>query len=63
MQNFFSYPLKLEDMSTSSQKYKLKATSEDLEYIAEIMKVPSIKKFFATSEETNFISKYLLYSP
>ena len=47
MQNLFSYSLKLEDMSTSTQKYKLKATPEELEYITEIMKVPAVKKFDA----------------
>ena len=47
MQNLFSYPLKLEDMSPSTQKYKLKATPKELEYITEIMKVPSVKSFNA----------------
>ena len=47
MQNLFSYPLKLEDMSSSTQKYTLKASSDELEYITEIMKVPSVKSFNA----------------
>ncbi len=47
MQNLFSYPLKLEDMSSSTQKYKLKANKQELEYITEIMKVPAVKSFAA----------------
>ncbi len=48
MQKNFSYPLKLEDIKQSVQKYKLKASKEDLAYIAEVMKVPAVKSF--TSE-------------
>lgn len=47
MQNIFSYPLKLEDMSSSNQKYKLEANEKELEYITEVMKVPSVKRFSA----------------
>ena len=47
MQNLFSYPLKLEDMSSSTQKFELNADEKELEYIAEVMKVPAIKKFSA----------------
>ena len=47
MQNLFSYPLKLEDMSSSTQKYSLKASAKELEYITEIMKVPAVKSFSA----------------
>ena len=47
MQNLFSYPLKLEDMSSSIQKYKLKANNQELENITEVMKVPSVKSFSA----------------
>lgn len=47
MQNLFSYPLKLEDMSSSTQKYELKASAEELEYITEVMKVPAVKSFSA----------------
>ena len=47
MQNLFSYPLKLEDMSSSTQKYKLNANKQELDYVAEVMKVPSVKKFNA----------------
>ena len=47
MQNLFSYPLKLEDMSPSIQKYKLNANEQQLKNITEIMKVPSVKSFSA----------------
>jgi uncharacterized metal-binding protein YceD (DUF177 family) len=47
MQNLFSYPLKLEDMSSSTQKYILKADNNELNYITEIMKVPAVKGFKA----------------
>ena len=47
MQNLFSYPLKLEDMSSSTQKFELNADEKELKYIAEVMKVPAIKKFSA----------------
>lgn len=45
MQNLFSYPLKIEDMSALTQNYKLKANNEELKYITEIMQVPNIKRF------------------
>ena len=47
MQNLFSYPLKLEDMSQATQKYVLKANPKELEYITELMKVPAVKSFSA----------------
>ena len=47
MQNVFSYPLKLEDMSQQTKQYKLEATKDDLRYITEIMQVPAVKSFEA----------------
>ena len=47
MQNVFSYPLKLEDMSSATQKYTLKANAKELEFITELMQVPSVKTFTA----------------
>ena len=47
MQNVFSYPLKLEDMSQQTKQYKIKATTEELDYITEIMQVPAVKSFEA----------------
>ncbi len=45
MQKDFSYSLKLEDIKQSVQKYTLRANKEELEYIAQIMKVPAVKGF------------------
>ena len=47
MQNVFSYPLKLEDMSAAVKKYNLKADTDDLTYIKELMNVPGVKSFEA----------------
>ena len=47
MQNLFSYPLKLEDMSTAVRRYELNASPQELEFVAGIMKVPSVKSFTA----------------
>ena len=47
MQNVFSYPLKLEDMSTGVKQYKIQATSDELHHITEIMQVPEVKSFEA----------------
>ena len=47
MQNLFSYPLKLEDMSSATQKYVLKANKNNLEYITNVMQVPAVKSFTA----------------
>ncbi len=47
MQNLFSYPLKLEDMSASVQTYNLQASDDELKYITEIMQVPAVKSFNA----------------
>ena len=45
MQNLFTYPLKLEDMSSSVKKYKLTANEQELKFITEVMKVPSVNSF------------------
>ena len=45
MQNLFSYPLKLEDMGSATQKYTLNATGAELDYIGKILKLPSVKSF------------------
>ena len=47
MQNVFSYPLKLEDMSAGVKQYKIQATSDELHDITEIMQVPEVKSFEA----------------
>ena len=60
MQNLFSYPLKLEDMSSSTQKYVLKADGKELEYITEIMKVPAVKSFCAELNVKLFKKEHLV---
>lgn len=47
MQNLFSYPLKIDDLSSAPRKYKLKAEGKQLDYITEVLKVVSTKKFEA----------------
>lgn len=47
MQNLFTYPLKLEDMSQAAHTYKLKASADELKFITEVMKVPAVKNFAA----------------
>lgn len=47
MQNLFSYPLKLEDMSAAVQNYRLRAQKDELAYITELMKVPAVLGFEA----------------
>lgn len=47
MQNFFSYPIVVDELSQFEKKYHLKAAPEELEYLAEVLKVPSVKSFKA----------------
>lgn len=47
MQNLFSYPLKLEDMSTGVQTFRLEADTKQLAGIAAVMQVPAVKSFCA----------------
>lgn len=50
MQNLFSCPLKIEDLTAAVRHYKLKADDKQLEYITNILKVPSVKSFEAEME-------------
>jgi len=45
MQNNFSYPLKLEDISSAPKQFNINASPKELNYIAEILKVPAVKSF------------------
>ena len=47
MQKIFSYPLVVDDISTSEKEYKLQATPAQCQYIAEIFKVSEVKSFQA----------------
>lgn len=48
MQNLFSYPIAVDELSSAARKYEIKATPKDLEYLAEVLKVPSVKNCVAT---------------
>ncbi len=50
MQNLFSYPLKIEDLTAAIRHYNLKADDKQLKYITDILKVPSVKSFEAEME-------------
>lgn len=47
MQNLFSYPLIVDELSVGEKKYELKASAEDLEFLKEVLKVQSVKAFRA----------------
>ena len=50
MQNLFSYPLYVEDMGSGAKLYKLEATTKQLAYITEGLKVDGVKSFKAEIE-------------
>lgn len=47
MQKNFSYPLTVEDIAPAEKKYSLAANGKDLEFLAEVLKVPAVKAFSA----------------
>lgn len=47
MQKNFSYPLKIEDLTQNEQQYHLQASSSELEFLKEILKVEEVKSFEA----------------
>ena len=47
MQNFFSYPIVVDELSQFEKKYTLKASDKELLYLAEVLKVPSVRSFDA----------------
>lgn len=47
MQNFFSFPILIDELSQFEKKFNLKAKEEDLAYLAEVLKVPAVKSFSA----------------
>lgn len=47
MQNLFSYPLVVDELTPSVKKYHLAARKEELPYITEILKVPAVKSLQA----------------
>ena len=60
MQNVFSYPLIVDDISTSEKKYTIKADTKQLSHIKDILKVPDIVSlnailFTELSRSTNLL--------
>lgn len=47
MQNLFSYPLIVEDLTAVVKKYSLEANKQERDYITEVLKVVGTKKFKA----------------
>ncbi len=47
MQSKFSYPLKLEDISSTSKEYHLQTSPKELSYISKELKLPGVKSFEA----------------
>lgn len=47
MQNLFSYPIIIDELTPSEKKYSLKANNQDLAYLKEILKVEDVKSFSA----------------
>lgn len=47
MQNLFSYPIVVDELSASEKKYNLIADKQGLEYLKEVLKVESVKSFAA----------------
>lgn len=47
MQNLFSYPIMVDDLTTASKSFQLQADKAQLAYIAEVLKVVSAQKFSA----------------
>ena len=43
MQNLFSYPIEVDGLSASVKKYRIEASSKDLVYLTEVLKVPAVK--------------------
>ncbi len=48
MQNVFSIPLIVDDISIAEKKYNVSATKEELQYLQEALKVPGVKELKAT---------------
>lgn len=49
MQNLFSYPIIVDELGNAPKKFSLKAAKEDLVYLAEVLKVVSVKSFEGTA--------------
>ncbi len=47
MQNLFSYPIVVDELTASEKKYHLEANNQDLDYLKEVLKVENVKSFSA----------------
>ena len=47
MQNLFSYPLVVDELSAAQRRYKFKADEKELKFIADVLKVVDAKSFEA----------------
>ena len=47
MQNLFSYPLIVDELTAATKEYHLEAKKEELPYITEVLMVPSVKSLKA----------------
>ena len=47
MLNFFAYPIVVDELSRFEKKYTLTASEKERAYLAEVLKVPSVKSFEA----------------
>lgn len=47
MQNLFSYPLVVDELSAAQRRYKFKAEEKELKFIADVLKVVDAKSFEA----------------
>ncbi len=47
MQNLFSYPIVVDELSASEKKYHIQAKAEELKYLQEVFKVESVRSFSA----------------
>lgn len=48
MQNLFSYPIVVDELTGAVKKYEITAGAKDLTYLAEVLKVPGVKSCSAT---------------
>ena len=47
MQNLFSYPLVVDELTASEKKYHLEANGEERAYLKDVLKVEGVKSFAA----------------
>ena len=48
MQNLFSYPLVVDELTAAEKKYHLHADDKELQYLKDVFKVESVRAFSAS---------------